>query len=124
MLADGRFEDMKALFEFYHRVLEVSKARTTAWFGIEGGTFFPETMQQTGLYLSGEMGWQCQTTRDKRNISSGVRVPGNPYIRYHREGGLELSLLALDWLEHSGDVSYFQQTLLPQIVLYVVSRRR
>ena len=32
MLADGRFEDMKSLFNFYHRVLSVSKARTKAWF--------------------------------------------------------------------------------------------
>ena len=45
MLADGRFEDMKSLFNFYHRVLEVSKARTKAWYNISEGTFFPETMR-------------------------------------------------------------------------------
>ena len=42
--------------------------------------------------------------------------------RYHREGGLELSLLALDWLAHSGDLGYFQQSLLPQIEVYLVSQ--
>ena len=116
MLADGRFEDMKSLFNFYHRVLAVSKARTKEWFGIEG-TYFPETMRQSGLYDSGEMGFRCNFTTG----GDTGPIPTNPYIRYHREGGLELSLLALDWLEHSGDLGYFQQTLLPQIVLYIVS---
>ena len=116
MLADGRFENMKSLFNFYHRVLAVSKARTKEWFGIEG-TYFPETMRQSGLMDSGEMGFRCNFTTG----GDTGPIPTNPYIRYHREGGLELSLLALDWLEHSGDLGYFQQTLLPQIVLYVVS---
>ena len=95
-------------------MLEVSKARTKAWYNIDQGTFFPETMRQSGLYDSGEMGWRCESAGgDKLPIAT------NPYIRYHREGGLELSLLALDWFEHSGDLSYFHQTLLPQIVLYL-----
>ena len=41
------------------------------------------------------------------------------YIRYHREGGLELSLLAIDWLAHTGDVDYFTEKLLPQIESYL-----
>lgn len=112
MLADGRTEDMKSLFGFYHAVLNVSKARTKAWFGING-TFFPETMQQSGIYDSGGMGWNC------KSASPTEPIPGNTYIRYHREGGLELSLLALDWLAHSGETQYFRDVLLPQIDAYV-----
>eukprot|EP01052_Picozoa_sp_SAG31_P028597 SAG31_NODE_2774_length_5106_cov_5.381748_7_plen_635_part_00 len=111
MLADGRFEEMKSLFGFYFRMLAVSKARTKAWYGITG-TFFPETKQQTGIYDSGGMGWSC------RSASPTVPIPGNTYIRYHREGGLELSLLAVDWFEHTGDVAYFKEVLLPQIEAY------
>ena len=141
MLADGRFEDMKSLFGFYFRMLDVSKARTKAWFGISG-TFFPETKQQvrtrtrtsdirayalsplirfpvcaldhtqSGIYDSGGLGWGC------KSASPTSPIPGNTYIRYHREGGLELSLLAVDWLEHSGDLAYFQAELLPQITAY------
>ena len=119
MLADGRFEDMKSLFGFYFRMLDVSKARTKAWFGISG-TFFPETKQQvrsrtrtldiltysyalsllirfpvcvldhtqSGIYDSGGLGWGC------KSASPTSPIPGNTYIRYHREGGLELSMLA------------------------------
>ena len=118
MLADGRFEDMKSLFEFYHRVLNVSIARSKAWYNISEGTFFPETMRQSGLYDSGEMGMRCQSAQ-AAGEGGEVPVASNPYIRYHREGGLELSLLALDWLEHSQDLGYFQRILLPQIVLYL-----
>jgi hypothetical protein len=46
MLHDGRFEDMKSLFEFYFAALPVAKARTKAWYNISGA-FFPETMHQT-----------------------------------------------------------------------------
>ena len=114
MLADGRFEALKSLFGFYAALLPLSKARTKAWFGING-TFFPETKQQTGLYASGSLGWGCTGA----GSPGAAPTPGNTYIRYHREGGLELSLLALDWLAHTGDTRYFQDSLLPQIEAYV-----
>ena len=112
MLHDGRFQNMKSLFEFYYAMLPVSQARTRAWFN-ETGTFFPETKQQNGLYASGSLGWSCHSA-DPR-----APLPGNTYIRYHREGGLELSLMAVDWLAHTGDTAYFKLKLLPQIELYV-----
>jgi hypothetical protein len=113
MLADGRFEDMKSLFGFYSTMLPLSKARARKWFGLPSGAFFPETKQQNGLYASGGLGWGCHSA------SPTVPIPENTYIRYHREGGLELSLLALDWFAHTGDLAYFQRTLLPQIEAYV-----
>ena len=96
MLADGRFDTMKSLFGFYGDMLPVSKAHTKQWFNITG-TFFPKTKQQTGLYDSGGMGWSC------KSASATVPTPGNPYIRYHREGGLEIGLMMVDWLDHTGD---------------------
>lgn len=59
------------------------------------------------------MGWGCKSADPK------APLPSNTYIRYHREGGLELSLLAVDWLAHTGDIAYFQSKLLPQIELYI-----
>jgi len=38
----------------------------------------------TGLYDSGGLGWGC------KSASPTVPTPGNSYIRYHREGGLEI----------------------------------
>jgi hypothetical protein len=108
MLYDGRFDDMKSLFEFYFSALPVAKARTQAWYNITG-TFFPETMQQTGLYAKAGLGWGC------KSADPVYPLPSNTYIRYHREGGLELSLLAIDWLAHTGDVAYFKAKLLPQV---------
>ena len=70
-------------------------------------------MQQTGLYASGGFGWGCNSA------DPHSPVPSNTYIRYHREGGLELSLLALDWLDHTDDLEYFHAVLLPQIQAYV-----
>lgn len=113
MLSDGRYDGMKSLFEFYFDVLAVSEARTREWYNMTAGSFFPETLQQNGLYASGEMGWGCHSADPKGPL------PSNTYIRYHREGGLELSLLAVDWLAHTGDIGYFQGTLLPQIESYV-----
>lgn len=112
MLHDGQYEAAKSLFNFYHRTLPVSKARSSRWFGING-SFFPETMQQNGLYASGGLGWACKSADPKGPL------PGNTYIRYHREGGLELSLFAVDWFAHTNDGVYFQSSLLPQIELYV-----
>eukprot|EP01043_Picozoa_sp_COSAG02_P030750 COSAG02_NODE_1978_length_10204_cov_8.298268_10_plen_142_part_00 len=112
MLADGRFEAMKSLFGFYGGMLPVSKARTQKWFNITG-TFFPETKQQTGLYDSGGLGWGC------KSASPTVPTPSNSYIRYHREGGLEIGLMMVDWLEHTDDVTYWKSALLPQIEAYV-----
>ena len=59
MLADGRTDDMKSLFGFYHSIFDVSKARTRAWFNMSG-TFFPETKQQSGL---------CKTATLSRDLS-------------------------------------------------------
>ena len=113
MLADGRFEEMKSLFEFYGSVLPVSTARTAAWFAHDGA-FFPETMSVFGAYAGGALGWGCT------GLAGQVEpTPANPYIRYHREGGLELAALALDWAEHTMDWQYFHHTLLPQVSAYV-----
>ena len=106
------YESVKSLFEFYYNALPVAQARTSSWWNITG-TFFPETMQQNGLYASAGMGWGCKSADPKHPL------PSNTYIRYHREGGLELSLMALDWFAHTGDSAYFRSKLLPQVELYV-----
>ena len=91
MLADGRYQAMKSLFGFYHDMLPVSKARTQAWYNMSGGSFFPETLQQNGLYAGAGLGWGCQSADHSQPL------PTNTYIRYHREGGLELGLMMVDW---------------------------
>ena len=71
-------------------------------------------MAQTGLYRIWDYG--CKTN------GSGTAYPlaQDPYIRYHREGGLELSLMMIDWLSHTDDVAYFKAKLLPQVHIWAM----
>ena len=119
---------MKSLFEFYGRALRLSKQRA-ALLG-KRGAFFPETMTQFGTFAGGHFGWGAQAPQGQgvtgavnctgvASISGGGRVAWADSNRYHREGGLELSLLALDFLDYSGDERYFGTELLEQIVEYV-----
>eukprot|EP01050_Picozoa_sp_SAG11_P007987 SAG11_NODE_683_length_7747_cov_3.047463_4_plen_126_part_00 len=73
-------------------------------------------------FAGGFWGWAAQEGSGAVNCtgvesrSGGGRVATQKSNRYHREGGLELSLLALDFLAHSGQEAYFAAVLLPQIV--------
>eukprot|EP00930_Biecheleria_cincta_P085298 TRINITY_DN74697_c0_g1_i1.p1 TRINITY_DN74697_c0_g1~~TRINITY_DN74697_c0_g1_i1.p1 ORF type:complete len:802 (+),score=92.72 TRINITY_DN74697_c0_g1_i1:59-2464(+) len=112
MLASGDFESMKSLFKYYYDALAVSQTRTSKWFpnAPPGAAFFPEIMSQYGTY---PQVWGPNSSAKVPDL------PSNTYIRYHREGGLELSHLALNWLDHTGDWEYFEQFMLPQITAYV-----
>jgi hypothetical protein len=122
MLASGDLESMKSLFGFYGSFLDVSQYRAARWFPelLNDAAFFPEVVQQFGAYCDTPFGPNSSfiPAIPLAGITNALE-PSNTNLRYHREGGLELSHLALDWLDHSGDAEYFERVLLPQIIAYV-----
>jgi alpha-L-fucosidase 2 len=116
MLASGDLDGMKSLFEFYGSFLDVSQYRASRWFPeLENdAAFFPEVVQQFGAYCDTQFG--ANSTFIPEIPPTGITPalePNSPYLRYHREGGLELSMLALDWFDHSEDSKYFERVRKP-----------
>lgn len=108
MLGAGDFEMMRPLFAMYARMLPLAKERTRLYYG-HGGAFFPETMHSWGTYHNGDMGygWARDGEPEGRTL--------NKYIRYYWSGGLELSLMMLDYLAYTNDRALWKTSLLPII---------
>ena len=104
MLASGDAEMMRPLFRMYKNALPFATFRTKAYYGHEGA-FFPETMYFWGANRNCDYGW------NRDGLEKGFLL--NPYIRYYWSGALELSLMMLDYVAHTGDESFAKETLLP-----------
>ncbi len=104
MLASGDFDLMEPLFKLYRNALNLAKERTKLYYGHEGA-FFPETINFWGTYANDNYGWN----RDGMNAGD----ISNNFIRYYWQGGLELSLMMLDFYHHAPDDSFARETLLP-----------
>ena len=109
MLASGDFDLMQPFFRMYAETLPLAKQRTEIYFG-HGGVFFPETMYFWGAYVNMSAfgyGWN----REGRPVS----FVDNPWIRYHWEGGLELSGILIDYYSHTQDKKFLQGMVLPVV---------
>lgn len=104
MLVSGDFDMMKPLFNMFSDNLSLRKAATKKYYKHDGA-FFPETMTFWGTYANGDYG--CNRT----DIPDGYTR--NPYIRYYWQGGLEMSLMMLDYYSFTKDNSFAEKTLLP-----------
>lgn len=104
MLYGGDFELMQPLFDMYLDALTVAQERTQVYYGHEGA-FFPETMYFWGMYTNANYGW------DRTGLDDGYTV--NDFIRYYWSGGLELSLMMLDYYAFTQDEQFAQTTLVP-----------
>ena len=69
------------------------------------GAYFPETMNFWGTYANGDYG--C----NRKDHANGFVT--NPYIRYYWSGGLELSLMMLDYYSFTNSNSFASDTLIP-----------
>ena len=116
MLADGSFEEMKSLFEYYYRALGLSKQRARL-LG-KHGAFFPETMTQFGTFAGGWFGWAAQDGSVAVNCtgvvsdSGGGRVAwqkSNRYRRFFLSVSLRVSLSLSLTLSTSLCVSFVLQ---------------
>ena len=104
MLYSGDFELMESWFKMYMDALPMAEARTQAYYG-HAGAFYPETMYFWGTYTGANYGW------DRTGLDDGYTV--NNYIRYYWQGGLELSLIMLDYYAFTQDSSFAENTLVP-----------
>ena len=104
MLSSGDFEMMQPLFRMYTEALPLRRYATQKYYGHEGA-FFPETMYFWGTYVDANYG------RHREGLPDGLTE--NTYIRYYWTGGLELSLMMLDYFDFTGRVTFARDTLLP-----------
>jgi hypothetical protein len=104
MLIAGDFEMMGPLFKMYINALPLRKAATQKYYHHEGA-FFPETMNFWGTYTNTNYGF------NRKNLADGYTI--NPYIRYYWQGGLELSLMMLDYYAFTNNNKFAKDTLVP-----------
>ena len=115
-LAAGDLDIMRPLYKFYNRSLDMIRARVASQFKdvihphpVSGGVW-PETMTQFGTFLPSEKGYHCPSIRDAEWT---IDWAGNAAVNLHREGSVELILLALDYYEHTEDDAEFALSILP-----------
>ena len=116
LLAQGSYESVRPLFDFYARMLPICKARAQAYYGAQGA-YFPETVNLFGCYSNGDYGWNREGL-DRSVVQC-------PYWQWAWQQGLELLALMLDWHEHVQDPAFLREELLPlarETLLYFESR--
>ena len=104
MLTSGDCDLMGPLFRMYSNILPIREAATKKYYGHEGA-FIPETMCFWGTYADSNYG------SDRTDKPDGYTK--NDYIRYYWQSGLELSLMMLDYYQHTQDKEFAEKTLLP-----------
>ena len=100
-LASGDYDTMLPFFNMYRDMLPFRKDVTKTYFGHEGAHFV-ETYHFWGSHAGTDFGWKNPGT-----------TPQNVYIRWYWQGGIELSMMMLDYYAHTGDTTFAKETLLP-----------
>ncbi len=104
MLAAGDFDLMLPLFKMYSDNLPLRKLATKKYYGHDGA-FFPETFYFWGTYMNENYG----PNRDGKPDG----LTDNLYIRRYWQGGLELSLMMLDYYSMTQNETFARETLIP-----------
>lgn len=112
MLNSGDFDLMKPFFELFRANIEDRKFATRKYYDHEGA-FFPETQYIWGTYNDKNYG------QNRSGMPDGLT--DNKFIRYYWSGGLELSLMMLDYYSFTGDDDFMTDTLLevvPEVLTF------
>lgn len=104
MMASGDFDLLKPLFTMYMNGLPLRKMATGKYYGHEGA-FFPETFYFWGAYMNENYG------RNREGKPDGLT--DNRYIRRYWQGGLELSLMMLEYYAMTKNEIFARDTLIP-----------
>jgi alpha-L-fucosidase 2 len=104
MLECGDFEMMKPLFNMYIKALPIRQFATKKYYN-HAGAFFPETMNFWGTWTNTNYG------SNRQGMPDGLTE--NTYIRYYWTGGLELSLIMLDYYDFTRSEVFKNDTLVP-----------
>lgn len=97
MLANGDFDQMQALFDFYLSRMSAFRTLAAKYYQAKGA-FIPETVTVFGTYANGDYGWE----REGHSPNEVLNI----YIRHIWVQGLELSKLMLDYASYSGDEAF------------------
>jgi len=101
LIATGDFDLLRPWFDLYVRALPLARDRAQAYFH-HGGAAFVETIDFWGLPNLNDFGWDNPTTQiDSR------------WMRYHIQGGLEVTAQMLDVYEISQDEQFARTSLVP-----------
>lgn len=110
MLANGDFNQMQSLFNFYLSRMSAFKTLASKYYQAEGA-FIPETVTIFGTYANGDYGWEREGHSSNEVLSM--------YIRHIWVQSLELSKLMLDYASYSGDYAFLKEKALPAIKEFV-----
>ena len=110
-LADGDYDLLQPFFKMYLAALPLAEARTQLIFG-HAGAFFPETMHFWGTHNGNDF-HEYGNGGKWRGWNNPEVVPGNPYVKYYWQGGIELAAMMLDYYDHTQDPAFARDTLLP-----------
>ena len=99
----GDWDILRSMFSFYQSILPVQEARVQAYYN-HSGAYYEETTALYGIMVDGVFGFLCDGT---------VPIHGNPTIRLHWDGSLELCLLMVDYYRHTADDGFLSDMLLP-----------
>jgi hypothetical protein len=108
MLASGDYEMMDPYFRLYENCRPLAEARAKLYHGINGGSYFPETMSAWGTYSNGDYGWN-RTGRTPNDVQS-------PWWRFAWNQGLELVNTMLEYYDYTGDRQFLSDRALPMAV--------
>jgi alpha-L-fucosidase 2 len=91
---------MNPLFNMFRANLETRKVATQLYYN-HNGAFFPETQYFWGTYTDSNYG------SDRSALEDGLTK--NRFIRYYWQGGLELSLMMLDYYTFKYDEVFLKK---------------
>jgi len=104
MLASGDFEMMRPYFNLFKDALPTATARTQAFFG-HAGAYFPEVLYFWGTYTNTNYYWD--------RTGHPLSWIGEPFIRYHYTGNLELLAMMLEYYSYTGETQFLENDILP-----------
>jgi len=101
LTATGDFEMKKPWFDMYLNMLPLQSDITRKYYGHDGA-FFPETLNFFGAFIQDDWGWNNTGTASQTR-----------WIRYHYEGALEMLAEMLDYYDHTRDMNFANQYIVP-----------
>jgi len=105
MLASGDFDLMAPWFGVYRDSLELQQFRTAKYFQ-HTGAHYPETITFWGAEISAHYGWTPFEQRKRPEAECA-------YLTYYWTGGVELTLMLIEYFTHTRDVEFAREVLIP-----------
>ncbi|MDB4582032.1 DUF5703 domain-containing protein [Draconibacterium sp.] len=106
LIMSGDYDLLYPFFNYYFNLLPVRKAITKAWFGHEGA-YLRENIEPTGAERD------CGRDGKPLKIGPGENIGQGYYHSFYFTSGLEIVAMMIDYVNHTGDQKFRDETLLP-----------